>query len=81
MAHLNSWPVPNRQPSFPVPSKPAGQRPWAPGYGRLMAAMLGEAAMHEHKSERATVWLAAMLPVLQVQAGCWHLIASLLLRL
>lgn len=44
-----------------------GNDPWAVGYQKLMAAMLGEADMHGHKDAHATVWLAAVLPVLQVQ--------------
>jgi hypothetical protein len=48
-----------------------GDDPWAAGYQRLMAAMLGEADMHGHKAQHAAVWLQAVLPVLQVKAACW----------
>lgn len=46
----------------------AGANPWAPGYEKLVAAMLGEAEMHGHKDAHAAIWLEAMLPVIQV---CW----------
>ena len=43
-----------------------GADPWAPGYEQLLQAMLGEAELHGHKDAHADVWLASVLPVLQV---------------